>query len=485
MIDPATVARMKASAQDSVSCLPHEEAALPVRYSSNTVRPNAIHHSGYALVLDSLTRLHNRVYIAECLQQLLKSPRAARIAVLSVNLDGVGRINDIGGYDLGDSVLRDAASRLAGLIGQHGLLGRIGGEGFIIVVDDHGNPLAPGAFARRIFDLFTAPFEVAGAEYYVSVSIGIALSVHEPRDASALIRDAGSAMRHAKQYGRGRAQFFTKDMQCQLQRRFRIEALLRHARAAGELKLVYQPIVDSASGETVGAEALLRWSNSELGDVAPAEFIPVAEEGGLMESIGDWVLEQACAQAGQWRWSFAPHVAVSVNISPLQFNEHLVRHVAACLERSGLDASALQLEITERVLMPDDPAVWATVTALAELGVKLSIDDFGTGYASLSYLKRFALHNLKIDRSFIQGLPHDRESVAITHAVVTMAHALGMTATAEGVETREQATVLFEMGCDMLQGHLFSHPASPADFADALSDADLGNKWCAVPQSNP
>lgn len=483
MTFPATIARMKVSGRGSR--LPHDEAVLPVRHGSSTVLPNAIHHSGYALVLDSLTRLHNRIYIAECLQQLLKSPRAARVAVLFINLDGFGKINDIGGFDVGDSVLRDVANRLAGLIDQRGLLGRIGGDGFLIVVDDHGNPLTLGAFARRIFDLFTTPFEVAGGEYYVGASIGIARSVHETRDASALIRDAGSAMRHAKQGGRGRAEFFTKDMRDQLQRRFRIEALLRHARAAGELKLVYQPIVDSASGETVGAEALLRWTSSELGEVAPAEFIPVAEEAGLMESIGDWVLEQACAQAGQWRWSFAPHVAVSVNISPLQFNERLVRHVAACLDRSGLDASALQLEITERVLMPDDPTVAATVTALAKLGVRLSIDDFGTGYATLSYLKRFALHNLKIDRAFVQGLPHDRESVAIAHAVVTMAHALGMTATAEGVETREQATALFEMGCNLLQGYLFSRPASPAEFADALSDADLGNKWCAVPQSNP
>ncbi|WP_454827264.1 putative bifunctional diguanylate cyclase/phosphodiesterase [Paraburkholderia xenovorans] len=479
---PATIARMKVSGRDSVSRLPHDEAALPVRHGSNPVQPNAVHHSGYALVLDSLTRLHNRVYIAECLQQLLKSPRAARVGVLFIDLDGFSKINDIGGYDLGDSILREAASRLAGLMDQQGLLGRIGSDGFLIVADDHGNPLTLVAFAQRIFDLFAVPFEVAGAEYYLGVSIGMARSVHDTRDASALIRDAGSAMRRAKQSGR--AEFFNKDMQDQLQRRFRIETLLRHARAAGELKLVYQPIVDSASGETVGAEALLRWTSGELGDVAPAEFIPVAEEAGLMESIGDWVLEQACAQAGQWRWSFAPYVAVSVNISPLQFNEHLVRHVAACLERSGLDASALQLEITERVLMPDEPAVSATVAALVKLGVRLSIDDFGTGYASLSYLKRFALHNLKIDRSFIQSLPHDRESVAITHAVVTMAHALGMTATAEGVETREQATALFEMGCDMLQGYLFSRPASPAEFADALSDADLGNKWCAVPQSN-
>ncbi|WP_244221074.1 putative bifunctional diguanylate cyclase/phosphodiesterase [Paraburkholderia aromaticivorans] len=455
-----------------------------MRRGASNVQLDAVHHAGYALVLDSLTRLHNRVYIAQCLQQLLKSQRAARVAVLFVNLDGFGKINDLGGYDLGDYVLRDVASRLAGLIGGRGLLGRIGGDGFLIVIDDRGNPLTIGGFAQQIFELFKTPFEVAEGEYYVGVAIGIARSDDEACDASALIRDAGLAMHHAKQCGRSRAHFFTAQMQCELQRRFKVEALLRRALGAGELRLVYQPIVDSASGETVGAEALLRWTSSELGDVAPAEFIPVAEEAGLMESIGDWVVEQACAQAGQWRWSLAPHLAVSVNISPRQFDERFVRHVAACLERSGLAASALQLEITESVLMPDDPAVSATMAALAKLGVKLSIDDFGTGYASLSYLKRFALHNLKIDRSFVEGLPHDHDSAAIAHSLVAMAHAFGLTATAEGVETHEQATALFEMGCDMLQGYFFSRPADAAEFGRALSDADLGSKWCAVRPSD-
>lgn len=480
MTDPAASIRMEVCPGDSGSGSPLDEAAHSPCCGARTVQLDAVHHAGYALVLDSLTRLHNRVHVAQSLQQLLKSPRAARLAVLCINLDGFSKINDLGGYDLGDYVLRDVASRLAGLTGERGLLGRIGGDGFLMVVDDRGDPLAIGAFARQLVDLFSIPFEVAGSEYYVGVSVGIARSGDEARDASALIRDAGLAMRRAKENGGGRAQYFTADMQCELQRRFRIEASLRGAQAAGELTLVYQPIVDSASGETIGAEALLRWTHGELGEVAPAEFIPVAEEAGLIESIGDWVLEQACAQAGQWRWSLAPQLTVSVNISPLQINERFVRHVAACLERSGLEASALQLEITEGMLLPDDPIVSAAMTALVNLGVRLAIDDFGTGYASLSYLKRFALHNLKIDRSFVAGLPHERDSVAIVHAFVTMAHACGMTTTAEGVETHEQATALFEMGCDRLQGYFFSRPASAAEFGGALSAADLGNKWCAV-----
>lgn len=252
-------------------------------------------------------------------------------------------------------------------------------------------------------------------------------------------------------------------------RRDRVEALLPHALAAGELRVAYQPVLDSVSHETVGAEALLRWTNSELGDIGPAEFIPIAEEAGLMKSIGDWVLQQACAEAAQWRSTVAPRLVVSVNVSPVQFDEDLIRRVAACLDWTGLEASALQIEITEGTLMPDNAAVRATIKALSDLGVKLAIDDFGTGYASLSILKRFAWHNLKIDRLFVADLPDSHGSIAITRALVAMAHALGMTVTAEGVETSAQAKALRELGCDMLQGYLFGRATSPAEFVRMLS----------------
>ncbi|CAB3686369.1 putative bifunctional diguanylate cyclase/phosphodiesterase [Paraburkholderia rhynchosiae] len=433
-------------------------------------------HAGCSSFVDSLTGVHNRAYAVGRAQQLLKSAHAARVAVLIVNLDGFSKINDIAGYDLGDRVLRSVAQRLAGSIDQDDLLARIGGDEFVIVADDHGDASTLTAFAQHVLALFREPFVIGGHEYRVSASVGVALSNGEPRDAAALMRDAGSAMRRGKLCGPGRLRIFTGDVQEDVQRRFRIEELLHHALSAGELKLAYQAVIDAASRETIGAEVLLRWSSSELGDVAPAEFIPVAEEAGLMESIGDWVLEQACAQAADWRWSIAPSFAVSVNISPVQFNERLVRQVAACLANSGLEASALQLEITEGMLMPDDAAVRATTAALATLGVKLAVDDFGTGYASLSYLKRFPLHSLKIDRSFVAGLPRDTDSLAITHALVKMAHACGMCVTAEGVETEEQATALCEMGCDMLQGYLFNRPGSAADLAGVLSRASRLNR---------
>ncbi|TFE40072.1 bifunctional diguanylate cyclase/phosphodiesterase [Paraburkholderia dipogonis] len=471
----ATIARVKASLPELAASIPLGDAAFNMRCTVSSEQTSPIRHFGYTSFLDSLTGLYNRAYVAERVQHLLKLKPAARVAVLFINLDCFGKINDVAGYELGDRVLRGIARRLAGLMNHDDLLGRICGDEFVVVVDKRGDASDIGEFALQILDLFSTPLEIAGREYHLGASIGIACSSGDTRDADTLIRNAGSAMRRAKESGRGRVQFFTEGLQDESQRRFRLEELLRHALAAGELRLVYQPIIDSASHQTVGAEALLRWTSSELGEVAPAEFIPVAEEAGLMASIGDWVLEQACAQAAQWRTSIAPRLPVSVNISPLQFNERLVRQVAACLERNGLDASALQLEITERVLMPDDPTVAATTAALASLGVTLALDDFGTGYASLSYLKRFALHNLKIDRSFVAGLPRDSDSIAITRALVAMAHACSMTVTAEGVETHEQATVLREMHCDMLQGYLFGRPASADKFAGPLLSASRAN----------
>ncbi|WP_244140066.1 EAL domain-containing protein [Caballeronia sp. BCC1704] len=245
--------------------------------------------------------------------------------------------------------------------------------------------------------------------------------------------------------------------------------MLPHALAAGELTLAYQPVIDSVTRETVGAEALLRWKNNELGDVGPAEFIPIAEKTGFLKNIGDWALLRACVQAARWRRIIAPRLVVSVNVSAAQFDDSLLRHITTCLERTGLEASALQLEITESMPMPDTAASVSTARALSDLGVKLAIDDFGTGYASLSYLKRFRLHNLKIDRLFVADLPRSHESIAITRALIDMAHALDMTVTAEGVETADQATALWALGCDLLQGYLFGRATSPTEFTHLLA----------------
>ncbi|QSN63226.1 EAL domain-containing protein (plasmid) [Caballeronia sp. M1242] len=267
----------------------------------------------------------------------------------------------------------------------------------------------------------------------------------------------------------GGAQPALARLEADSQRRLRIEALLPHALAAGELTLAYQPVIDSVTRETVGAEALLRWKNNELGDVGPAEFIPIAEKTGFLKNIGDWALLRACVQVARWRRIIAPRLVVSVNVSAVQFDDSLLRHITTCLERTGLEASALQLEITESMPMPDTAASVSTAQALSDLGVKLAIDDFGTGYASLSYLKRFRLHNLKIDRLFVADLPRSHDSIAITRALIDMAHALDMTVTAEGVETADQATALWALGCDLLQGYLFGRATSPTEFTHLLA----------------
>jgi predicted signal transduction protein with EAL and GGDEF domain len=344
-------------------------------------------------------------------------------------------------------------------------LARVGGDEFVIVTGDYADASFLTALAQRVLDTIAQPFAVGGNEYYLGASIGISLFPDDGSDAPTLMRNADSAMYDAKQRGRNNFQFFTAELSQRLQRRFAIEQSLRRALLADELSLAYQPIVEGATGRIVGAEALLRWHNGELGNVSPAEFIPVAEDTGLIVDIGRWVLENACRQAVEWRGTLIPHLMIAVNLSPRQISGELIDHVGSSLERAGLDPSALELEITEGVLMSDTDTVMPLLSALARMGVRISVDDFGTGYSSLSYLKRFPLHSLKVDRSFVAGLPSHRDAVAITHAVVAMAHSLGMNVTAEGVETYEQAAFLRSIGCERQQGYLFGRPAAAGEFA--------------------
>ncbi|HXZ08949.1 MAG TPA: EAL domain-containing protein, partial [Paraburkholderia sp.] len=378
------------------------------------------------------------------------------------------KVNDTAGHVAGDALLRSVAHRLARCVGEDETLARVGGDEFVIVVSDYDDPGSLAALARQVLDAIATPFEVANNEYYLGVSIGISLAPDDASDPTTLMRNADSAMYHAKQRGRNNFQFFTEQLNQRLQRRFAIEQSLRRALGADELSLAYQPVVDSRCGKTIGAEALLRWNSSELGQVQPAEFIPVAEDTGLIVAIGHWVLERACEQAVEWRRTIAPELVIAVNLSPRQFNEGLVERIQYCLSRTGLEPTALELEITEGLLMRDSEAVLPMLRALAGFGVRISVDDFGTGYSSLSYLKRFPLHNLKVDRSFVAGLPDHRDSVAITQAVVAMAHSLGMNVIAEGVETPAQASFLRSIGCDKQQGYLFSRPVGATQYARRL-----------------
>ncbi|HEX7933164.1 MAG TPA: EAL domain-containing protein [Paraburkholderia sp.] len=425
---------------------------------------------------DSLTGLYNRAYLTERMNRLFApggqngTGELTSVAVLFVDLDGFKKVNDTAGHEAGDALLKSVAERLAACVGPDDTLARVGGDEFVIVVsecEDHDQLIG---LARHILGEIAVPFAVADNEYYLGASIGISLFPEDGQDAPTLMRNADSAMYHAKQPGRNNFQFFTAELNRQLQRRFLIEQSLRRALAGDELSLVYQPIVDSHAGRTIGAEALLRWYNSELGNVSPAEFIPVAEDAGLIVEMGDWVLARACEQLAQWRRTLAPDLIVAVNLSPRQFNEGLVERIKRCLEQSGLEPAALELEITERLLMSDTDTVLPMLLALSATGVRISVDDFGTGYSSLSYLKRFPLHNLKIDRSFVAGLPDHRDSIAITQAVVAMAHSLGMNVTAEGVETPEQAAFLRSIDCDKQQGYLYSRPVGASAYARSLAD---------------
>ncbi|MFM0057190.1 putative bifunctional diguanylate cyclase/phosphodiesterase [Paraburkholderia phytofirmans] len=428
---------------------------------------------------DSLTGLYNRAYLTERMRDLFTPDMSsgmgelASVAVLFVDLDGFKKVNDTAGHEAGDSLLCSVAERLSACISPEDTLARVGGDEFVIVISAYENTGHLIGLARRILDMIAVPFAVADNEYYLGASIGISRFPEDGQDVATLMRNADSAMYHAKQRGRNNFQFFTAELNQHLQRRFTIEQSLRRALAGNELSLVYQPIVDSRDGRTIGAEALLRWYNSELGNVSPGEFIPVAEDAGLIVEIGDFVLARACEQVAQWRRTLAPELIVAVNLSPRQFNDGLVERIERCLAQSGLEPTALELEITERLLMSDSETVLPMLSALNAMGVRISVDDFGTGYSSLSYLKRFPLHNLKIDRSFVAGLPDHRDSIAITQAVVAMAHSLGMNVTAEGVETAEQAAFLRAIDCDKQQGYLYSRPVGASAYARGLWDAQL------------
>ncbi|WP_133664186.1 EAL domain-containing protein [Paraburkholderia sp. BL10I2N1] len=453
---------------------PGETEASSVLISFNDIGPvrEAQQQLRYLATRDSLTGLYNRTYLGDRMRELFDprdgSAPPRRVAVLFVDLDGFKKVNDTAGHDAGDALLRSVAYRLARCVDVEDTLARVGGDEFVIVVNEYEDTGCLAALARQVLDAIAQPFEVANNEYYLGVSIGISVSPEDGHDATTLMRNADSAMYHAKQRGRNNFQFFTAQLNQRLQRRFAIEQSLRRALTSDELSLAYQPVVESRCGKTIGAEALLRWTNSELGQVSPAEFIPVAEDTGLIVAIGHWVLERACGQAAEWRRTIAPDLVIAVNLSPRQFNDGLVERVQYCLGRTGLDPGALELEITEGLLMRDSETVLPMLRALTGMGVQISVDDFGTGYSSLSYLKRFPLHNLKVDRSFVAGLPDHRDSVAITQAVVAMAHSLGMNVTAEGVETPAQASFLRSIGCDKQQGYLFSRPVEAMVYARRL-----------------
>jgi diguanylate cyclase (GGDEF)-like protein/PAS domain S-box-containing protein len=416
---------------------------------------------------DPLTGLPNRNLLNDRVTQaLVKSGRSRRpVGVVYLDLDHLKRINDSLGHAMGDQVIAAVGARLAQAVRTGDTVARVGGDEFVIVLAELTREDHAALVAEKVLKFIGTPIKIGPHEFVLTASAGVALSPKDGGDAATLLRNADTALYRAKADGRDCFRFFAAEMNERVVSFLRLEQDLRQALDLEQFRLHYQPIVHLASGRTVGAEALIRWQRGDGSMVSPAQFIPVAEESGLIVPVGRWVLNTATRQAVEWNRGRAQPLFVSVNLSARQFRDPaLLDAVRAALEAAGLPGSLLKLEITETAVMQDVEKTVRWLGALKDLGVQLSIDDFGTGYSSLAYLKRFPIDNLKIDRSFVRNLPADGDDLAISRAVIDLARRLELEVVAEGIETREQREVLAANGCDMAQGYFFGRPVDPAEF---------------------
>jgi diguanylate cyclase (GGDEF)-like protein len=416
---------------------------------------------------DALTNLPNRTLFRERLEQaLLHAKRDGHIAVLCLDLDHFKGVNDSLGHPIGDDLLKDVAGRLTACLREGDTVCRLGGDEFAIVQVDSGEQTSPASLASRLIEVVSAPYDIRGHQITIGLSIGIAVTPGDGSDPDQLLKNADLALYRAKSDGRGLFHFFEVGMDARAQARRLLEVDLRGALLRNEFVVYYQPIQDLEAERVVGFEALVRWNHPLRGMIAPLNFIQVAEETGLIVPLGDWVLQTACREAAGW----SQDVCVAVNLSPAQFkSRNLVPSVVSALAISGLAACRLELEITESVLLHDSEATLATLHKLRALGVRISMDDFGTGYSSLSYLRSFPFDKIKIDRSFVNELASRNESMAIVRAVTGLGKSLGISTTAEGVETIEQLALLRTEGCTEVQGYLFSPPRPAEDVESMLS----------------
>ncbi|MDH5534154.1 MAG: EAL domain-containing protein, partial [Betaproteobacteria bacterium] len=414
---------------------------------------------------DALTNLPNRVLLYDRIERgIAQTKRGGRpTGLLFIDLDRFKNINDSLGHAVGDSLLRAVAERVVACTRHTDTVSRLGGDEFVVVLTDLAQPGDCSMVAQKIVVALSQPFRLSGRDLHVTPSIGICIYPQDGQDVETLMRNADAAMYHAKESGRNNYQFFTDAMNAAAQQRLQLESDLRRALEREEFVLHYQPQIELATGEIVGVEALIRWRHPQRGIIAPGEFIPAAEESGLIDPIGDWVLRVACAQVGEWQRQGYPRLQVAVNFSARQFRrESLMKSVEQALEQAQLAAESLEVEITESLLIQYADKTINKVTEMSKLGIQLSIDDFGTGYSSLSYLKRFPINTLKIDQSFVRDITTDEDDAAIVTAVVAIAHSLRLVVVAEGVETPEQLAFLKRLDCDRAQGYLFSRPL-PSD----------------------
>jgi diguanylate cyclase (GGDEF)-like protein len=410
---------------------------------------------------DALTGLPNRLLLEDRLEQAIAGAErdGTMVAVIAVDLDRFKSINDSLGHPAGDALLKEAANRLKGALRANDTVARVGGDEFVIVLPSVTRTFEVEALARTLLAELSAPFDVLSTRLHTSGSLGICFFPQDGRDAASLIAHSDEAMYHAKQGGRGGYQCFSPEMSVFTPERLLLENDLRQALALNQFEVHYQPKVDAARGNIVGVEALLRWRHPTRGLVSPAEFVPLAEETGLILNMGEWVLREACRQARAWQLSGLEFVRVAVNLSAKQFRQKdLVGLVKSALDEAQLPPHLLELELTESSVMSDSENSAAILEQLSRLGVLISIDDFGTGYSNMSYLRRFPIDKLKIDRSFIRDISSSPDGLSIVRAIVSLTHSLRLKAIAEGVETPDQLEAIRELGCDQYQGYLFSTP---------------------------
>ncbi|MEY9256419.1 diguanylate cyclase (GGDEF)-like protein/PAS domain S-box-containing protein [Bradyrhizobium ottawaense] len=415
---------------------------------------------------DALTSLPNRVLFHEQLEQGLRRTRSGdQLAVLCLDLDHFKDINDSLGHPIGDALLREVGRRLTSAVGESDAVARLGGDEFAVVQIGRSEEAAARSLAGRLVEVISAPYEIDDHQIVIGVSIGISLSPQDGSNPDELLKNADLALYRAKADGRSTYRFFETGMDARAQARRLLEMDLRAALQRDEFEAYYQPIRDVASGRVVAFEALLRWNHPQRGLIAPIDFIPLAEETGLIVQLGEFVLRSACTDAATW----PDDVDLAVNLSPVQFkNPNLIASVIAALAASGLDARRLELEITESVLLQNSEATLTTLHDLRAMGVRISLDDFGTGYSSLSYLRSFPFDKIKIDRSFVSELATREDSMAIIRAVTGLGRSLGIVTTAEGVENDAQLELLRREGCTKAQGYLFSKPRPASDVAIML-----------------
>ncbi|MCW8930580.1 MAG: EAL domain-containing protein [Gammaproteobacteria bacterium] len=437
----------------------------------NTLRKeqaDKIEHQAY---FDNLTDLPNRMLALDRLNQLLNEAKrnSEKVAVLFLDLDDFKKINDTLGHEVGDKLLIEVAERLSSVLRAGDTVGRLGGDEFILLLGGLSHAEEAQPIAENLLCQFRNPFRIESRELIMTSSIGISIYPEDASDSSRLLRNADSAMYHAKEQGRNIYSYFTDSMNREVSRRLALEEQIHGALERNEFEVFYQPKIDINNGKVVAAEALLRWNNPVLGNVSPVEFIPICEQTSLIINIGKFVLVEALRQTLQWQKNQCDDFYIAVNLSPRQFRDpKLVPGIEEAIKQAGISPNSLELEITEGVLMSGHSYIDEALTQLSRMGITIAMDDFGTGYSSLSYLRSYPFNIIKIDRSFVNDVTVDPADRELINATIVMAHALNLKVVAEGVETQEQLEHLIQMNCDIAQGYLYSKPVSASDFTQLL-----------------